>query len=636
MTILSSLLYLALCAYLARQAAQRLVARCADVDARLMVCISAFSIAFFAPFHLLGYLDLATRAGLVSVPNALAILAVPALATVVAQMRWPVELKNAPRRGIFELRIAQATALAFCLVAVVLAFAYPLGYEAVAYHLPNAVDILQTHSLRGWDANFPHTFPANASIFAAFNLGMLPEKLVSTSNMIFLLPLFLGVVATSRMAGADHHASVLVACGLLGVPMIAFSATALGSDLGALTFILAAMYFALCRSLMPLRRVAMAGLCAGLAFGFKSLHLISIAFLGLMLVSQGFVSGATARDKLREGVRFGAIFCFGILLTAGFWLVRNYLVSGNPFHPINLPVLTDLFGWKRASDVDLLSRQWTQFEWVRSSAEWLLYPWVEWQNQGLNFKESAGLGAFVAAGVPVSLFAVASHMIRRGYRTHRALGGLFFATVFIGGIWWLLGDRQPRYVLAGLVFSMPLVAWLLTQANGRWRRLFDVVLSICIVATLLIVVSMNMMTFGDNTVLSRSWTRAQIYEYPQAIDSLPPGSTILNMAERPWQYPLAGARLSNRIISMPEGRRVLGMPPDLGPPSSVTLRAGPLQAIGVTHVFVEKATLLADRCIKLQEIARFDRIPSNGKMLEFPRRLLEVRYARPPRGVDCD
>jgi hypothetical protein len=146
---------------------------------------------------------------------------------------------------------------------------------------------------------------------------------------------------------------------------------------------------------------------------------------------------------------------------------------------------------------------------------------------------------------------------------------------------------------------------------------------------------MKMAVFGDQTLLSRYWTRAQIYEYPPAIDNLPAGSTILNLAERPWQYPLAGARLSNRIVSMPEGRRILGLPPDLGPPGSATLRGAPLHAMGVTHVFVEKASLRTDRCLTLEEVARFDRIPANGKLLDYPRRLLALRYASQLNDADC-
>ncbi len=77
---------------------------------------------------------------------------------------------------------------------------------------------------------------------------------------------------------------------------------------------------------------------------------------------------------------------------------------------------------------------------------------------------------------------------------------------------------------------------------------------------------------------------------------------------------------------MPEGRRLLGLPPSLTAPASVHLRAAPLRAAGVTHVYIAGATFTLDPCIGLDEVARLERNPVNGMPLPSARLLYAVRY----------
>ncbi|WP_317205890.1 hypothetical protein [Janthinobacterium sp.] len=636
MTALAALGYLLVCAYLATHVLRLATRKGGDSDTltRPLVWTSGFFLAFFLGFHLLGYLNLATGKHIVNASNALLILA-PCAAAAFFWGRRAGSL-HAPRPwGIrrarrFGLCLAGLTALTFALAAVMLICGFPQGYEVTAYHLPGAVGILQTQSLKAWDGNFPHTFPANASIFYAFFLAFLPEKLVSAANLLLLLPLVLGVTALSRRAGADRGAALLAACGVLTVPMVAFSAVELGADIGGIAFIAMAMFLALTRALPRRAGAALAGVCAGLAFGFKSLHLISIAFLALLFLTQG---GQTRRWRL--GLRLCATFLAGVALTAGYWLVRNSLDFGNPLYPVGLPVVGKLLGWSVAPDVDFAQRHATQFEWVGAPLQWLWYPWVEPQALGQNFKHSSGLGAFFAAGVPLAALAVAGAAVKQGVARHRLRLTLLLAAAFIVATWWLLDDRQPRYVLAALVYCVPLVAWLLTQAERRWRPAMNAVFGLCIAAMLMVFLSKQALLFGDRIVMAGYTTRALFYEYPREIDALPAGATILNLADRSWHYPLAGAGLANRVISMPEGRRALGLAPGLAPPRAVILRAAPLLALGVTHVFVAGAALSADSCVSVREVGRMDRNPANAVPLGAPRLLLALRYASPAPGAVC-
>jgi hypothetical protein len=603
----SALFYLLLCGWTAMLVRRRFA------DGRDIVMAAAFFAAFILPFHLLGALELVTGIRGATTANA-ALLLLGAALTLRLLPAPPVTFSRA-RGGRGPLPLLALAV--FAAAGIMLAFGRPQGYEVMAYHLPLSVHLLQTHSMMAWDGNFPHTFPANASVLWAVLLDALPERLLAAANLALLVPLMLAVYRLSRLAGADRKASLYACCGMLGVPMIAFSSVELGADIGGIAFAALAMCFVLA-PLRPATAMALAGLCAGLACGFKSLHLLSAIAIGCVACA----CGANVKAGLRNAAMFGAV----AFLAGGFWLLRNAILFGNPLHPVGVPLVGQWLGWLPAADFDPALRLVTELEWVDSAWQWLVYPWTEPQRYGQHFKHSSGLGAFVAAAIPGTAVALGAAVARDGWRLHFVRLALLCAAGFIVAAWWLLGDRQPRYVLAALPLAIPLLAWAVTQAAGPWRRVFDIGLALCIVAMLGVFLSRQALQFGDRIVLSRQTARASFYEYPAAVDALPAGAMVLNLADRSWHYPLFGAALSNRVVSMPEGRRLLGLAPSLTAPREARLLAAPLRAAGVTHVFVAGAAVSHDACMGLDEVARLDRNPVNGVPLGSARVLYAVRY----------
>ncbi|WP_338769572.1 hypothetical protein [Massilia sp. METH4] len=604
---MSAFFYLLLCAWTA------VLVRRWFAAGRGLVVVAMFFAAFLLPFHVLGTLELATGIPVATTANAALLLLAVALTVRLVPVAPVSFSRSRGSRGFLPL-LALA---AFLVAGAMLVFGRPQGYEVMAYHLPLSVHLLQTHSLTAWDANFPHTFPANASVLWAVLLEALPERLVAAANLLLLVPLMVAVYTLCRLAEADRKASLYACCGLLGVPMIAFSSVELGADIGGIAFAALAMCFVL-SPLRPGVAMALAGLCAGLAFGFKSLHLLSAMAVGLVACARGRnLAGASRNAALFGGVA---------LLAGGFWILRNAIMLGNPLHPVGVPLIGPWFGWLPSADFDPALRLATELEWVDEAWQWLVYPWTEPQRHGQNFKHSAGLGAFVAAAIPGTAVALGAGIARDGVKVHAVRVALLFATGFIVGAWWLLGDRQPRYVLAALPLAVPLLAWAVTQAAGPWRRAFDIGLAICIVAMLGVFLSRQALGFGDRIVLSKQTVRAAFYEYPAAVDALPPRSTIVNLADRSWHYPLSGAALSNRVVSMPEARRMFRLPPNLTAPQAVHLLAAPLRAAAVTHIFTAGAVLSHDACVQLDEVARLDRNPVNGVPLGSSRVLYAVRY----------
>lgn len=586
----------------------------ADALTRVLVLLLLASAPFFLAFHLLGAAQLLWDVRTVTVGHAAALLAIAALAAC-----WLPRHPHGfalPRPDGPAGMVPRATAVVFALTAAMLVCAFPQGYEVLAYHLPTAVAMLQTHGLQAWDGSFPHTFPANASVLAAFLLAVVPERFASAMNFLLLPVLALATYGLCRLADADRRAALLATCGLLSVPMVAFSVAEPSADVGGLAFVALALYCALCGRLPCGSAALLAGLAAGLAFGFKSLHLIGAGLVGLLVCVR---AGARAP---RAGALYGAAF----LLMAGFWLARNALAYGNPLYPVVPPLLGTWLGWRPAADVDFALRHATQFEWVATPAQWLTYPWREPHRWDQNFKHSAGLGAFVAAALPGTALAFGSALLRDGWRIHRVRLALLAVAGGVLAAWWLLDDHQPRYALAALPCLAALVAWAVTQASGRWRTLFDGVLGLCVLAMLAVFLSRQAMTFADRILLARQTSRAQLYEYPAAVDRLAPGAVILNLADRSWHYPLAGAALANRVVSMPEGRRLLGLPPSLTAPAAARLRGAVLRAAGITHVYAAGTELEHDGAMRLVAVARLDRNPVNGRMLARSRVLYRVEY----------
>jgi hypothetical protein len=440
----------------------------------------------------------------------------------------------------------------------------------------------------------------------------------------------ISIYGLSRATGADTSASLLVAMGMATIPMVAFSAFEAGADVAGMAFLALALYFVIARPHLRFRYDILSGLAAGLAYGFKSLHLVSMAFLFLLILVQSwrFSQRRTIWSRGVESAVPGLVFLLSSVAMCGFWLARNYVELGNPIYPMSFPVF-DLIGWSKASDFDFTQRAANQFEWVRSSAEWFIYPWVEWHYANENFKHSSGLGAFFAATVPLAGAVVGVDLIqrKRSGETYFILAACLLGGCFILAVWWLLNDRQPRYLMGALVFLVPLCGHVISKVRGRGRFLFELIVIGCILSMLGVIFSKQLVEFGTRFVLHRQFARHRFYSYPEGVDRLPANSTILHIGERPWHYALYGKQHDSRVVSYREAIRVFGQKQD----DSIRfhLRSVPLKMLGVTHLFaVNSPNFTLEDCLRLQEVARKD--PERGQFSQGQSELLllyQIQYS---------
>ena len=307
----------------------------------------ASSSTFFGGFLLLGLIGLALGRPLLRADLAAGLSAVTACAIAFGagrrqsasgerrqRMRARDFLRSLDRTSLVAL-IAVGTT--FGVLAVLLCVGFPRGFEPRAYHLPIGAHFFGTHSLTFWDTERMDTFPANASLYYGFLSSFLPERLVSASNVALLAALLLGLYGLGRTAG-DVSSSVLASCGAATIPMVSFSVLEAGADIGGIAFLAAAVYFALAPEPLGRSDLVLAGLAAGVAFGFKSLHLVSVAFLAALVFWRlaHETRNPSALGRLR-GAAFGSIvFLAGLFATAGGWLLRSWSILGNPLYPVHL------------------------------------------------------------------------------------------------------------------------------------------------------------------------------------------------------------------------------------------------------------------------------------------------------------
>src|SRR5436305_5303747 len=256
-----------------------------------------------------------------------------ALVIAATVFSWAVTTKHALDRGIFN-------------------------FDSLWYHLPFAVDMVQTHSVVGMhhvETVFANWFyPQNSELLHAVGILQTGRDTLSLFlNFGWLAMAFLAAYCVGRPYGRGALTTVAAAILLACHTLVVRDPGAAKNDLAAAALLLASIAVlvegwakgenAVVSAMREERRshggmerwaVAAAGLAAGLAAGTRVTGLAMAAALTLAVVV------LTARG--RRWASFGWWF-LPALAGGGFWYLRNLVVAGNPIPevkslgPISLP-----------------------------------------------------------------------------------------------------------------------------------------------------------------------------------------------------------------------------------------------------------------------------------------------------------
>ena len=234
-----------------------------------------------------------------------------------------------------------------------------VGDDALTYHLPSAGFWLQTHHIgiyNTWFFNPANTYsPLAGSTFLLWLIAPIGvDQLANFAQMPALILIFFAIVQIARSLGVRTFIAALAAtAALLSRPFISEAIIVKDDHFLAAFFIAAVAGCAAPRlndRLAPWR----IGIALGLFFATKYTALLT-APLFLFLIDAPFRAGWKPRRWL--------IAAGCVLLIAGPWYIRNWVVAGNPLYPVpvsigNLRVFKGMFVPVRSVQMRTIDGAW--------------------------------------------------------------------------------------------------------------------------------------------------------------------------------------------------------------------------------------------------------------------------------------
>jgi hypothetical protein len=172
--------------------------------------------------------------------------------------------------------------------------------------------------------------------------------------------------------------------------------------------------------------------------------------------------------------------------------------------------------------------------------------------------------------------------------------------------------------MGGIALFVALYGPLLTAAPGVWRKAGGWVVAGTAIAMLVIITLRVAVPQASYLLALKLPTRADYYEYPEAIDQLPAGTVVANLAGRSWNFPLYGAHLRNKVLSYEEAIMLFREDQSLSLCSCEVqwvLPGSTLRQRDITHVFVSGVfDLSTNGCLAIElvdelRLNRYNRVP---------------------------
>jgi hypothetical protein len=247
--------------------------------------------------------------------------------------------------------------IAFLSQSLVRPLSVPLGWDEVAYHLPTAQAWAESGRLVVTDwLRFP-LFPFNMEVLYA---GALVLGNDITAHLLHALTGFLAIALIYAVARTFVPAPFALLASILVVYTIKVPLKTADVDIGLMLYTFSAFATLLFCYLEQRRRLCLlAAFFIGLALGtkYQAMFYLPALALGFLLVERDW-----------------KLLCLAALValaTACFWYVRNFIVSGDPIHPLG----GSIFGYW-LWNADDIRGTFLDLDRVRNLPPWYLWPSV--------------------------------------------------------------------------------------------------------------------------------------------------------------------------------------------------------------------------------------------------------------------
>jgi len=303
-------------------------------------------------------------------------------------------------------------------------------------------------------------FPANGDLWFTWLMASWGgDRLAKVGQAPFLLLAGLAAFGCARVLGAGRSASVVATCWFVSsTPLLLYSFEPNVDTIFVAGYLVAAYFFLrVSRGAGNTAALVLGALAAGEALGTKAVGLVFVPPLLAVAIGGILVQSDSVRTKIVRALAIALI----PLVPAGYWFIRNGLLTGNPLYPLEIR-------WRGHT----LLPGWYGPEAMRFSRYYV--PFRDWRALGDTL--SAVLDPRL---VPLWIGSLAVSWAIKSPRTRatRVWVAMFslMALLNVALYWVCIPYRtQQRFMLQAL--GLAVVPLAMTLDRGRWLRYLAVLL----------------------------------------------------------------------------------------------------------------------------------------------------------------
>jgi len=376
-------------------------------------------------------------------------------------------------------------------LSLLLAFAPPISFDALLYHLVGPKLYIKEHRIWAVD-NFPLYFPSLMEML--FTWGMLLKGDIVAKLIHYLYGLWAGaaifLLAKRYLSSKVGWWSLAL---VWSMPMVWVLMGWAYTDLGLVLYELLA-FFALLNWLDSKERkwLLLSGALSGFAMGVKYTSFVAPFSLALIILYEGIKERQRASSLLRS------LFLFALLalLVASPWYLRNLYLVGNPFYPF----IFEGKGWDH-----FLSRWYEQLG-TGLGLSWRIIALpltVTLGTQDETFYDGR-TGPLILALLPLLFLARLTPRDEKRTVVNYLL--FLFLAQFVFWNWGVMRSQslfQARLLLPGLVFLCIALAQSIEESDFSWPQfsLARFVTAVVVLALSLNLVTQTMEFLANNPLL---------------------------------------------------------------------------------------------------------------------------------------